>query len=83
LLTAIQAQCGFEEGELRVICVEAQPLFGSTLHWRINDAKTGKLAEGHVELSELESRKPWDYGELGTAEPSLLPQDQGAPLAAE
>lgn len=83
LLTAIQEQCGFEEGELRVICVEAQPIFGSTLHWRINDAKTGKLAEGHAELSELERRKPWDYGELGTAEPSLLPQDQSAPLAAE
>ncbi len=62
LLRAIQAQCGFEEGELRVICVEAQPILGSTLHWRINDAKTGQLAEGHVELSELAKRKPWDCG---------------------
>jgi hypothetical protein len=44
-----------------VICVEAQPLLGSTLHWRIVDANTGQLAEGHVELDELAQRKPWDY----------------------
>lgn len=64
LLAAIQEQCGFEEGELRVICVESQPILGSTLHWRINDAKTGLMDEGHVELDELAKRKPWDYGEI-------------------
>ena len=53
LLAAIQNQCGFEDGELRVICVEAQPLFGSTLHWRLNDACTGKLEEGYLHLDEL------------------------------
>ena len=62
LLAAIQNQCGFEDGELRVICVEAQPLFGSTLHWRINDACTGKLEEGYLHLDELAARKPWDCG---------------------
>ncbi len=62
LLAAIQSQCGFEEGELRVICVEAQPLFGSTLQWRVNDACTGKLAEGYLSLDELAARKPWDCG---------------------
>jgi hypothetical protein len=64
LLRAVQEQCGFEEGELRVICVEAQPILGSTLHWRVNDAKTGLLAEGHATLDELAKRKPWDEGEL-------------------
>jgi len=67
LLAAIQQQCHFEVGELRVICVEAQPLFGSTLHWRINDACTGQLAEGHVHLDELCARKPWDCGPSATA----------------
>src|SRR5262249_30061580 len=62
LLANIQEQIGFEEGEVRVICVEAQPLLGSTLHWRINDAKKGRLAEGHVELADLMQRKPWDLG---------------------
>jgi hypothetical protein len=58
----VQAQCGFEDGELRVICVEAQPILGSTLHWRIVDAKRGLLDEGRAELADLAARKPWDYG---------------------
>lgn len=66
LLAAIQQQCQFEPGELRVICVEAQPLLGSTLHWRIVDANTGQIEEGHVELDELVGRKPWDYGAHST-----------------
>jgi hypothetical protein len=62
LVEAVQRQCGFEEGELRVICVEAQPILGSTLHWRIVDAARGTLDEGHAELSDLARRKPWDVG---------------------
>ncbi len=64
LLRAVQEQCNFDEGELRVICVEAQPILGSTLHWRIVDAQRGTLGEGHAELSDLAKRKPWDYGEI-------------------
>lgn len=63
LIAAVQAQCGFEDGELRVICVEAQPLFGSSLHWRIVDAKRGVIEEGRVALSRLAGRKPWHLGE--------------------
>jgi hypothetical protein len=64
LLAAVQQQCGFEDGELRAICVEAQPILGSTLHWRIVDAQRGRLAEGRAELSDLAKRKPWDYGDI-------------------
>ena len=64
LIRAVQEQCHFEEGEVRVICVEAQPILGSTLHWRIVDAKRGMLSEGHATLSELARRKPWDCGEI-------------------
>jgi hypothetical protein len=67
LLATIQKQCGFEDGELRVICVEAQPLFGSTLHWRVYDARTGKLEEGYLHLDELAARKPWDCGPKSTS----------------
>ncbi len=63
LLACVQEQCGFEDGELRAIMVESQPLLGSTLHWRIHDAKRGLLAEGHASLDELARRAPWDYGE--------------------
>ena len=62
LLRAIQEQCHFEDGELRVITVESQPLLGSTLHWRIFDAERGQLDEGDVALEELKRREPWDYG---------------------
>jgi hypothetical protein len=62
LLAAIQDQCHFDEGEVRVVCVEAQPILGSTLHWRIVDARSGVLDEGHVELADLARRKPWDCG---------------------
>lgn len=62
LVAAIQERCAFEPGELRVICVEAQPMLGSNLHWRIVDTATGPIAEGHAELADLARRKPWDYG---------------------
>jgi transmembrane protein DUF3556 len=64
LLACVQAQCGFEDGEVRAIVVESQPLHRSTLHWRIFDAKRGLLAEGHAHLDDLARRAPWDYGEL-------------------
>lgn len=64
LLECIQEQCHFEDGELRAIMVESQPLLGSTLHWRIVDAERGLLEEGHVALDELARRAPWDYGEI-------------------
>ena len=62
LLEAVQHQCDYDEGELRVLTVESQPLFGSPLHWRIFDARTGLVEEGDVTLAELKTRAPWDYG---------------------
>jgi len=59
LLAAVQEQCGFEDGELRVIFCEGQPLGRSTLHWRIADAERGPLDAGHVEVKDLVGRAPW------------------------
>jgi len=59
LLRAVQAQCQFEEGELRVVMVEAQPLGAATLEWRIHDAKTGLLERGRANVAELRARQPW------------------------
>ena len=50
---AIQEQCGFEAGELRVVMVESQPLFGRTMRWRIVDAATGVFDEGETEIAPL------------------------------
>jgi hypothetical protein len=65
LLASLQAQCGFEPGELRCIFVESQPLFRSTLAYRIADAATGRLAEGELPVAELRSRQPWSAGAAG------------------
>ncbi len=59
LLANVQAQCGFEEGELRCIFVEAQPFGGSKMGYRIHDAKKGLLEEGDLDVAELRTRQPW------------------------
>ncbi len=59
LLESIQAQCGFEEGELRCIFVESQPLGRGTLGYRIVDAKTGPMESGALPVEELRTRQPW------------------------
>jgi hypothetical protein len=59
LLGAMQEQCGFEEGELRCIFVEAQPLGRSTLEYRIVDAKTGLVEKGELGVNALRERQPW------------------------
>jgi hypothetical protein len=61
LLESIQAQCGFEAGELRCVFVESQPLFGSSLAYRICDAKTGQMTSGELPIAELRSRQPWEH----------------------
>jgi hypothetical protein len=63
LLDAVQQQCGFEEGELRCIFVESQPLVRPWLHWRIADAKTGRLDEGRIAIRDLEALQPWGIPE--------------------
>ena len=67
LLRAIQPQCGFAEGEVRVVSVESQPLFGPTMHWRVFDAVRGMIAEGHTKLADYEEVQPWPTGRF--AEP--------------
>lgn len=59
LLRAIQSQCGFEQGELRCVFLEAQPLGRSTVTFRIHDAKTGLIERGDLEVAELRTRQPW------------------------
>jgi Transmembrane protein of unknown function (DUF3556) len=60
LLEQVQAQCSFEEGELRCIFVESQPLGRHTLDYRIVDAKKGRLDRGELRIDELLSRQPWE-----------------------
>jgi hypothetical protein len=59
LLASLQAQCGFEAGEVRCVFVESQPLGRATLAYRIADAKSGLLEKGELSVKELASRQPW------------------------
>jgi hypothetical protein len=59
LLKAVQEQCGFEEGELRCIFVESQPLGRSTMAWRIADAKSGPRDSGELQVAQLRECHPW------------------------
>ena len=59
LLAAIQEQCGFEEGELRCIMVESQPIHRQHHAWRVVDAATGLIEEGTTPVATLLERQPW------------------------
>ena len=63
LLAAVQERCGFEPGDLRVICLESQPAHRKTQRYRILDAADGVLEEGEIDVAEMVSRQPWLGGE--------------------
>ena len=71
LLEAVQKQCAFEEGELRCIFVESQPFGRPWLHWRIADAKSGRLEEGRLAIPRLLTLQPWESSEQAPSEPAL------------
>lgn len=59
LLRAVQSQCHFEEGEVRCVFVEGQPLGGSSLAWTIADAATGVRETGKIRTADLVDLQPW------------------------
>ncbi len=59
LLWAVQEQCGFEQGELRCIFVESQPLFRRTMDYRVLDAKSGLIEAGTLDVHALREGQPW------------------------
>jgi hypothetical protein len=67
LLRAIQPQCGFAEGEVRLVSVESQPLFGATMHWRVFDAVRGLIADGHTTLANYIDVQPFPTGAFAAA----------------
>ena len=67
LLNAIQPICEFEDGEVRVVSVEGQPLFGETMHWRVFDPVRGMLAEGRTKIEDYRDTQPWPVGDVARA----------------
>ena len=59
LLAAIQRRCDFEDGDVRVIILESQPIQTQRQQYRIVDAKTGLIEEGYVDVKDMLTRQPW------------------------
>jgi hypothetical protein len=59
LLRSIQEQCHFEEGELRCIFVESQPMGQPSHSWTIADAATGVRDSGKIAVKDLLELQPW------------------------
>jgi hypothetical protein len=59
LLAAVQERCHFAEGELRVVMIESQPAHIQRQHYRIYDAASGLIEQGHVRVADMIERQPW------------------------
>ena len=59
LVEAVQRRCQLEEGDLRVIILEGQPIQTKKQWYRIVDAKTGLIEEGYVAVDDMLARQPW------------------------
>ncbi len=59
LLQSVQEQCGFEDGELRCIFVESQPMGRGFHAWTIADAATGVRETGKIAVKDLLDLQPW------------------------
>jgi len=59
LLAAVQRRCGFEDGDVRVIILESQPIQTQRQGYRIVDAKSGLIEEGYVDVASMLTRQPW------------------------
>lgn len=77
LLAAVQRRCNFDEGELRVIVLESQPMQKQRQYYRILDAKTGLIEAGYVTVEDMLSRQPWP--EPGDEFPVHITTQRAAP----
>jgi Transmembrane protein of unknown function (DUF3556) len=59
LVEAVQRRCQLEEGDLRVIILEGQPIQTKKQWYRIVDAKTGLIEEGYIAVDDMLARQPW------------------------
>ncbi|BBZ14089.1 DUF3556 domain-containing protein [Mycobacterium branderi] len=59
LVEAVQKRCHFDEGDVRVIILEGQPIQTQRQWYRIVDAKTGLIEAGYVTVKDMLARQPW------------------------
>ncbi|WP_280433619.1 DUF3556 domain-containing protein [Nocardia brasiliensis] len=59
LIAALQQRCHFEPGEVRVVLLDAQPIYKGTQAYRLVDAATGEFEHGVVHVADMVTRQPW------------------------
>ena len=67
LLRAIQPQCHFEPGELRVLSIESTPSHKHAWEWEVWDAADGLVTSGETKLGPLKDEPPWPSGRFAEA----------------
>ena len=91
LLEAVQDRCRFEEGEVRVLTLESEPMAGSPTRgkqrYAVYDAATGLVEEGYVRVADMVGRQPWldesfDVPVEVTGGPGVRRETASAPAAA-
>ena len=67
LLAAVQDQCNFAPGELRVVMLESEPALPGRGRgrqcYRIADAATGEVERGYIKVDDMVTRQPWLGGD--------------------
>jgi hypothetical protein len=59
LVEAVQRRCQFDQGDVRVIILEGQPIHTQRQWYRIVDAKAGLIEAGYVTIADMLARQPW------------------------
>ncbi|HZC52345.1 MAG TPA: DUF3556 domain-containing protein [Mycobacterium sp.] len=59
LLEAVQRRCHLDDGDVRVIVLEGQPIHIQKQWYRILDAKAGLIESGYVTIEDMLTRQPW------------------------
>jgi uncharacterized membrane protein YkgB len=59
LIRAVQAQAGFEPGELVVVWVESQPVHRGDQAYKVIDAALGVIERGTWQVSDAVAEQPW------------------------
>jgi hypothetical protein len=60
LIQALQERCRFDEGEVRVIILDGQPIQRQQQAYRLADAASGEFERGFVQVRDMVHRQPWD-----------------------
>ena len=48
------------------------------MHWRVFDAATGMLAEGHTQIDDYRDAQPWPVGDVARALSGGAPETQSS-----